>query len=110
MNIGILGMGFVGGTTAKIFERVHKILPYDKYKKPYNSRKNIEDLTNKSEVVFICVPTPMKFSGKIDYLPINDSLTVLTEKTSHLEKRPMVIIRSTAVSETTDNLKAKYPI
>jgi len=98
-------MGFVGGTTAKVLEKVHKILPYDKYKEPYT---NPEILKN-AEVVFICVPTPMKPSGEIDYTPIHDSMKTLTEITSNIVKKPLVIIRSTAVSGTTDNLEEKYP-
>jgi len=105
MNIGVIGMGFVGGTTAKVLEKVHKILPYDKYKEPF---KDPEVLKN-AEVVFICVPTPMKPSGEIDYSPIHDSLKLLTEVTSKLEKKPLVVIRSTAVSGTTDSLEKIYP-
>ncbi len=104
MEIGIIGMGFVGGTTAKVLEKVHKILPYDKYKEPYTN----SDILKNAEVVFICVPTPMKPSGEIDYSPIHDSLKTLTDITSDIEKKPLVIIRSTAVSGTTDNLEEKY--
>ncbi len=105
MNIGIIGMGFVGGTTAKVLERAHKILPYDKYKEPYTD----PDVLKNAEIVFICVPTPMKPSGEIDYSPIHDSLKTLTNVTSEFAKKPLVIIRSTAVSGTTDNLEKIYP-
>ena len=103
MKIGIIGMGFVGGTTAKVLEKVHEIFPYDKYKKPYTN----PSILKKSEVVFVSVPTPMKPSGEIDYSSINNSLETLLENTS--EPRPLVIIRSTAVSGTTDKLEEKYP-
>lgn len=104
MKIGIIGMGFVGGTTAKVLEKVHEILPYDKYKKPYRD----PSILRQAEVVFISVPTPMKPSGEIDYFPINNSLETLTENTEE-KSRPLVIIRSTAVSGTTDKLAEKYP-
>lgn len=105
MKIGIIGMGFVGGTTAKVLETVHEIIPYDKYKEPYT---NPGPLTN-AEVVFICVPTPMKPSGEIDYSAIHNSIKTLVSATSQNEKKPLVVIRSTAVSGTTKNFEKSYP-
>ena len=98
-DIGIIGMGVVGGTTAKVLSKIHKIHAYDKYKKEY---QDIPGLIN-SEVVFICVPTPMKKSGEIDYSAIHNSLDFLSELAEKYKKYPLVIIRSTAVSGTTDN-------
>lgn len=107
----MIGMGFVGGTTAKALNKAHEIFPYDKYKKPYNSRENIKELAKNSETVFVCVPTPMKPSGEMDYSAIYDSLNLLN-KTAKSQKRNLedilVIIRSTAVSGTTDKLAEKY--
>ena len=112
MKIGIVGMGFVGGTTAKVLKKIHEIFPYDKYVKSYNSKKNIEELVKNSEVVFICVPTPMRPSGEIDYSTIYNSLDFLKEETTKTKrnlKDILITIRSTAVSGTTDRLAEKYP-
>ena len=112
MKIGVIGMGFVGGTTAKVFKRTHKIFPYDKYKKEYCSEKNIKELAKNSEAVLICVPTPMKQSGAIDYSAIYDSLNILIENVKKIRRNPkeiVVIIRSTAVPGTTDKMAKKYP-
>jgi UDPglucose 6-dehydrogenase len=112
MNIGMIGMGFVGGTTAKIFSQAHKIFPYDKYKEPYFYKKNIEELAKNSETVFVCVPTPMKPSGEMDYSAIYDSLDFLVEEAKNKERNLedlLIVIRSTAVSGTTDKLAEEYP-
>jgi UDPglucose 6-dehydrogenase len=112
MNIGMIGMGFVGGTTAKIFSKAHKIFPYDKYKESYCSKKNIEELAKNSETVFVCVPTPMKLSGEMDYSAIYDSLDFLVEEAKNKERdleNLLIVVRSTAVSGTTDKLAEKYP-
>ncbi len=112
MKIGIIGTGVVGGTTAKVFSRTHNILPYDKFKHPYDVQKNLEDIAMYSEAVFICVSTPMKPSGEIDYSAIHNSLEQLVNsaiKTKRNSKDLLVVIRSTAVSGTSDKLAQIYP-
>ena len=66
MNIGMIGMGFVGGNTAKVLEKEHEILAYDKFKEPYTN----PEVLRHAEVVFLSVPTPMQGGGKIDYSPL----------------------------------------
>ncbi len=105
MKIGIIGIGFVGGTTAEVLKEHHDLILYDKYKQPYTDSSRLSE----AQVVFICVPTPMKPSGEIDYSAIHSSIETLKEATSDNSNKPLVIIRSTAVSGTTDNLENKYP-
>lgn len=112
MNLGIIGVGFVGGATAEVLKEKHNLYLYDKYKTPYNSEKNLEDLAANSECVFICVPTPMQPSGAIDYSNIHNSISSLLGKIKLFERNPedlIIIIRSTAVSGTTDKFAEKYP-
>ncbi len=111
MKIGIIGVGMVGGATKEIFEQVHEIFPYDRYKEPYNSEENIDNLAEHSEVVFICVPTPMKPSGEMDYSAIHHSLDLLNRKIREKTRNPediIVVIRSTAVSGSTDKFAKQY--
>lgn len=64
MKIGILGFGVVGEVTSKVFKMKHKVLPYDLYREGYNSPENLKRLAKESDIVFVCVPTPMKVSGE----------------------------------------------
>jgi len=106
MKIGFIGIGFVGGTTANVLEKKHEIIRYDiDIKKGFTDPSNLKN----AEGVFICVPTPMKPSGEIDYSPMHNSLKTLTNVTSKNKEKPLVIIRSTAVSGTTDKLEEEYP-
>ena len=66
--------------------QAHEIFPCDKYKEPYCSKKNIEELAKNSETIFVCVPTPMKPSGEMDYSAIYDSLDFLTEEAKNKER------------------------
>ncbi len=112
MKVGIIGYGVVGSITGKVLGKAHEIFPYDKYKEPHNSPRNLEELAKNSEVVFVCVPTPMKPRGDIDYSAIHNSINLLQENVERQERNPrdiLVTIRSTAVSGTTDSLAEKYP-
>lgn len=109
MKIGIIGAGIVGGATGKVLSKVHEVSYYDKYKKQFNS---IEDIAKNSEICFICVPTPMKPGGEMDYSAISNSLDFLLENVQKSERHPkdiITVIRSTAVSGTTDLLSSHYP-
>ena len=112
MKIGIIGVGFVGGATAEVLKQSHELYLYDKYKTPYNAEENLKTIAKNAECVFICVPTPMQNSGSIDYSNIYNSIEQLLEKVREIFRSPkeiLVIIRSTAVSGTTDALALKYP-
>ena len=111
MKIGIIGVGFVGGTTAEVIGRVHEVFLYDKYKGSYNSAENISALAKNSEIVFLCVPTPMKPNGKMDPLAVYDSLDILEKEAANAGrdlKEILVVVRSTVVPGTTDKLSEKY--
>lgn len=105
INIGIWGVGSVGKATANLFEEKASekinIVLYDKYK---NIGSKV-DIIDRADFIFICVPSPMKISGEIclDYL--EDSMKNINSLT---DKRKIIIIRSTAVSGSTDKLSEKY--
>ena len=112
MKIGVIGAGIVGGATGKIISLKHEVLYYDKYKALYNNNENLKNLAQNAEIIFICVPTPMKPSGEMDYSAIHNSLDSLLQEVNAVGRNPeeiIVVIRSTAVSGTTDSLAKKYP-
>ncbi|VVB83537.1 UDP-glucose 6-dehydrogenase AglM [uncultured archaeon] len=112
MKIGVIGVGIVGGATAKVLEKKHEVFLYDKFKPEYNSGQNLKNLVVNAEVIFICVPTPMKITGEIDYSSIYNSLEQIIEELIKIERNPqdiLIVIRSTAVSGSTDRLTYKYP-
>jgi len=108
MNLGFIGMGFVGGNTAKVFEEKFNILAYDKYKSPYTSEENISKIVQEAEIIFLSVPTPMKKEGGIDLSIIYESLDLLKKYLEKSSRVPLVVIRSTAVPGTTEKLEEKY--
>lgn len=111
MKIGIIGYGVVGGATGQVLGAYHEILPYDRYKPPYHEYQYLDRLVKEARVIFVCVPTPMKNSGEIDQSAIHHSLQTLESEMARRRRDPktiLVVIRSTAVSGTTDSLALKY--
>jgi len=67
-TIGVIGQGFVGGSLRKGFEEITNIIveTYDIAKPEVSTCKTNIELFEKTDIVFVCVPTPMKKSGKCD--------------------------------------------
>ena len=106
MRIGVVGVGIVGGATAEVFRPYHELFLHDKFKKRYQT---LESVVVNSEIIFVCVPTPMRLSGSIDLDPLRDSIHDIVHLHDHQAGPLTIVIRSTAVSGTTDDLISKYP-
>ncbi|SVE10763.1 uncharacterized protein METZ01_LOCUS463617, partial [marine metagenome] len=67
IRIGILGQGYVG-TAIKIGfnDSFSNIYTFDKYHKNKSNVDSFEELVNVSDILFICLPTPMKKNGECD--------------------------------------------
>ena len=106
MKLGIIGNGFVGSAiTHGFIFHVDDIMIYDK--DPKRSTHSMKELVNNSDVVFICVPTPMFESGECD-LSIVENVTEALSKYKCINKK-VVVIKSTVVPGTTEGLAKKYP-
>jgi UDPglucose 6-dehydrogenase len=106
MKIGIIGNGCVGSAIMHGFIlNVDDIMIYDK--DPKRSTHTMRELVSSSNVIFICVPTPMFESGECD-LSIVESVTAELSQHECISKK-VVVIKSTVVPGTTENLAEKYP-
>jgi len=106
MKIGIIGNGFVGSAIMHGFILyVNDILTYDK--DPKRSTHSMKELVNNSDVIFICVPTPMFESGECD-LSIVESVSEELAQYNCIDKK-VVVIKSTVVPGTSERLAQKYP-
>ena len=105
INIGIWGKGVVGSATGYLFEqkarREVNVIYYDKYKNIGSSK----DLVDLCDIIFLCIPTPMKLTGEICLDYIQDSVEEISKLT---DSNKILIIRSTAVSGSTDKFSKKY--
>lgn len=90
-KVTIIGHGWVGKSVQKLFPQAYV---YD----PPNSRSKSK--ANKSEVAFICVPTPAINESKLD--------TSIVEECVSWCESPLIVIRSTVNPGTADYLSKKY--
>ncbi len=105
MKVGIIGIGMVGNALREALKDAHDLELYDKYKKEYQD--NPVERLSLCEAIFICVNTPMRISGEIDLSAINDSMELIL-KTADKDNPKVIIIKSSAVSGTTEDLAKKY--
>jgi len=101
--IGIIGQGFVGGAVREGMKSHFKIETYDVI--PEKSTTNsLRELYEKSDVIFVCLPTPMKKSGECDLSIVDDVLIELNS----FGKDKDTILKSTVPPGTCESLQMKY--
>ena len=108
MNVGIIGQGFVGSAIREGLKDYHNILTYDLDSSKCNS--SLKDVAEKSEIVFICVPTPMRKSGSCDTRILESAIDDIYKafKQSKRIDAPILIIKSTIPPGTTSRINSKY--
>lgn len=106
-KVGIIGWGYVGSATGKGFSEnpKNKIYWYDKYKISPNS---FEEVIEKSEFIFICLPTPMfrDYSG-MDISIVREVVKNVAKRLQKSDK--VIIIKSTVLPGTTHSFSQKFP-
>lgn len=103
-NLGIIGHGIVGQAFEYGFKKGHDLFIYDKFKKTLS----LDEVVDKSEFIFICLPTPMLASGEgIDLKIIDSTLKKIVPHTNNTNK--IVVIKSTVVPGTTTYYAKRYP-
>ena len=99
---GVWGYGIVGSNTGKMLQELakQKILHYDKFKKGSNATP--EELIQKCDTIFICLPTPMRQDGSND-------LSYVYEVIDQIVEPRILVLRSTVIPGTCERLSELYP-
>ena len=113
--IGIVGQGFVGGAIRDAFTNLIddaelRVYTYDKYIDRLTTH-SLPQLAEMSDIVFVCVPTPMNDDGSCDTSIVDDVVRTLNDESSRRpddSRRLVVIIKSTIPPGTTDSLIERY--
>jgi len=110
MRIGIIGQGFVGTAVREGLKDYHTIRTYDLDETKRNC-DSIDELLDKSTVIFVCLPTPMRRDGVCDLSIVSDTIM----KLDSFNNNNIAVIKSTVPPGTTekfnqecDNLKVIF--
>jgi UDPglucose 6-dehydrogenase len=101
MNLGIVGQGFVGRAVYNTMKDFYNVETYDIQQQ--STCITLEELVEKSDVIFLCLPTPMKRSGSCDLSIVYSVVNSIDDM--GLEK--VLVIKSTVPPGTTEGLNRK---
>lgn len=118
-KLGIVGLGYVGGSVHRWFELPEnqekaELYLYDKFKEMGSI-----DEVNKADIIFVAVPTPYYDNSSachelhLDY-PQGEKKTgyddsAVWEVVSDIEGGKVVVIKSSVLPGTTEEIQKKYP-
>ena len=109
MEIGIVGQGYVGTAIKVGFEPHYDYIhTYDKYDLAKSTLPNIKDLVDKCDVIFVCVPTPMRKDGTCYTGIVEEVIKEIDYNVDVNKDKPIVVIKSTIPPGTTDKFNKSY--
>lgn len=109
MEIGIVGQGFVGSAVREGMKSFYKIRTYDKFKEEDFAVESLGALVEQSDVIFVCLPTPMKKSGECDVSIVEGVVRNISELCSELDlSKRILVIKSTVPPGTTASLNEAF--
>jgi len=104
MNIGIVGQGYVGTAVKEVFSKHYEVDTYD-LDKDKCSVDYLEDLVELTNIIFVCVPTPMKKDGSCDTSIVEAVIKDINDMVvSRNVSGRIVAIKSTIPPGTTNRL------
>jgi len=101
-TIGIVGQGFVGTAVFEGLREHYKVETYDIVKE--STCDSIESLAMISDIIFVCLPTPMEEDGQCHLgiiKPVLDNL-------NYINKCDTIIVKSTIPPGTTEKWNKQY--
>ena len=109
--IGIVGQGFVGGALNEGMKHAFRIETYDKFVKDRSTCNSLSALVTRADVIFVCLPTPMRKNGSCDLRIVEETILEIDKICEELEYLGKIaVIKSTIPPGTTRSLndRVKY--
>lgn len=102
-KVGIVGLGMVGTPIMRWLTETHGYKRgTDLYCFDAEAKKKFQDDVNNADIIFIAVPTPIGKGGACD-------ISIIERVVSKIGDNKVIIIKSTIVPGTIENLQLKYP-
>ena len=102
MKIGIVGQGYVGTAVKTLFEKHYETNTFDL--NGNCTHKTLNALVDDSEIIFVCVPTPMKKNGSCDISIVENVVKDINKIINCNKNNKIVAIKSTVPPGTTEKL------
>jgi len=109
MKLGIVGQGYVGTAVKEIMSKYYEVETFD-IDKTKRTCETLYELVNTTDILFVCVPTPMNKDGSCNIDIVED---VISDIVSAFGWKPgqdgkIVVIKSTIPPGTTERLNNNY--
>jgi UDPglucose 6-dehydrogenase len=101
--IGIVGQGFVGSAVREGMKKHFKIETFDILPEK-STTKSLEELYRKTDMIFVCLPTPMKKTGECDTKIVDSVFSQLNE----MGTGKIVVLKSTVPPGTCRRFQEEY--
>ena len=100
-TVGIIGQGFVGSALGCAFAQHYKVYTYDKMFTGLSTHKSVHGLSRDCDLLFVCVPTPMREDGSCDISIVKE----VVQEACSTGRRNIIAIKSTVPPNTTKTLQ-----
>ena len=115
MKIGIIGQGYVGTAVRTVFEKHYDVETYDI--KEDCTCSSIKELVRQTDIIFVCVPTPMNKNGSCNTDIVEDvikaiDIAVSRERTNLLGRnntRMRLGIPDNSLDADIDDFNMRHP-
>ena len=107
-TIGVIGQGFVGSAVREGMQNHFNVLAYDKDPNKFSNVEDAADIIKQAEVIFVCVPTPMRKSGECDLSILSRALEDLDTRCALEGIKRIVVIKSTIPPGTTERMDSIF--
>lgn len=107
-TVGIVGHGYVGKAVEYFFSETCRTLVHDKAK-PEMSK--LRQLVDEAELIFVCVPTPMRNDGSCHTGIVEEVLRDIVEQAGHVNRNLnnfIVVVKSTVSPGFTKRMKERH--
>jgi UDPglucose 6-dehydrogenase len=101
LSIGIVGLGYVGSACSEVFSQFFNVNTFDIQKK--STENSLSDLVLNSEIIFLCLPTPMNTDGSCNFDIIDQTLNEINQISN-----VSCVIKSTIPPGTTSYFQNKF--
>jgi len=104
MRIGIVGQGYVGSAVKEVFSKHYEVDTFD-LDESKRDVDYIEDIVDRNDIIFVCVPTPMRKDGSCDTSIVDSVVHELNSLAiTRQDANRIIAIKSTVPPGTTNRL------